>query len=519
MDLMTKQIETNQIARRVTNQFILDEDYNVPDSKSDVEKIIMSEGTVKVDEVKPVENYLRVQGCVEFRILYVAEGFEPTYGCLEGKLPFIEMVYADGGTGGNLELKNARVELNANLVHSRKVRMKAMVELELEEEKQTVEEIPMDINCECNVYKKQTPLELLRLQVSKKDMYRVKEEITLPGTKETIGRVLWTDVGNRKMDTRLAVDELQILGELLVFCFYESPEGKIDWVEQVVPYQGRVECFGIDETMYHHLQAELEGVHIDVRADEDGEMRLIGIEGTLQLSIAVYEEEKLTVMEDLYSLEKNCILETKEVEYEQLVLQNNSKCKIMERLSVPELNKEVLQICHSSGSLHVDKIERRAGGVLVEGVMHVGFLYVKENDSIPFDTWQGVVPFTHLIECGEDETEFQYNISPVLEQLSITLQGGDEVEVKAVLSFQGFFKRVGKTQMIQSVQMEPFSLSEIEKRPSIVGYVVKEGDDLWTLAKHYSTSIEAICEVNEMAEEKLRVGDRILIFKENMSIL
>ncbi len=516
MDLMTKQIETNQIARRVTNQFILDEDYNVPDSKSDVEKIIMSEGAVKVDEVKTVENYLRVQGCVEFRILYVAEGFEPSYGCLEGKLPFTEMVYADGG---NLELKKTRVELNANLVHSRKVRMKAMIEMELEEERQAVEDIPMDIECECNIYKKQAPMDLLRLQISKKDMYRVKEEITLPGTKETIGRVLWSDVENRKLDTRLAVDELQLSGELLVFCFYESPEGKIDWVEQVVLYQGRVECYGIHESMYHHVQAELEGIHVDVRADEDGEMRLIGIEGTLQLSIAVYEEEKLTVLEDLYSLERNCVLETKEVEYEQLILQNNSKCKIMERLSVPELNKEVLQICHSSGSLHMDKIEVQTGGILVEGVMQVCFLYVKEDDNVPFDTWQGVVPFTHRIECGEQDKEFQYYISPILEQLSITLQGGDEVEVKAVLSFQGLFKRVEKKQMIQSVRMEPLCLSEIEKRPSIVGYIVKEGDDLWTLAKRYSTSVEAICDVNEIAEEMLRVGDRILIFKENMSIL
>ena len=518
MNLITKQREVNQVTRRVTNQFILDEDCNVPDSKSDIEKIIMSDGAVKVDEIKAVENYLRVQGCVEFRILYVADGFEPSYVCMEGRLPFVEMVYADGGTGGKLELKNSRVEINANLIHSRKVRMKAMVEFELEEEKQTVEEIPLDLECECSVYKKQEPMELLHLQVSKKDMYRVKEEITLSGTKETIGRVLWTDVKNRKIEVRAAVEELQISGELLVFCFYESPEGKIDWIEQAVPYQGRVECFGIDETMYHHVKTELEDVHIDVRADEDGEMRLIGIEGTLQLAIAVYEEEKLTILEDVYSLEKNCVLETKEVEYEQLVLQNISKCKIMERLSVPELNKEVLQICHSRGQVHVEKIEPRTGEVLVEGVMHIGFLYVKENDHVPFDTWQGVVPFSHVIECGEQE-EFQYDVSAMLEQLSVTLQGGDEIEVKAVLSFQGFFTRMKKKKMIQNMEMEEFSLSEIEKRPSIVGYIVKEGDDMWTLAKRYSTSIEAICEVNEIAEEKLRVGDRILIFKENMSIL
>lgn len=519
MEIVTKQIEINQTTRKLANQFVLDEDYNVPDSKPDIQKIVLSEGTARIDEIKVVENYLRVQGCVEFHILYAAEGFEPTYGCLEGNLPFVEMVYADGGNEGKLDIKGVRVELNAYAIHSRKVRMKAMVELELEEEKQYIEEIPVDVESQCKIFKKQAPVELLHLLISKKDMYRIKEEITLPGTKETIGKVLWSDVANRKFETRLGVDELQITGELLVFCFYESPEGKIDWIEQGVPYQGRVRCTDVQGAMYHHVQAELDSVHVEARTDEDGETRIIGVEGSLRLCIAVYEEETMEILEDFYSLEKNCIQETKEIVYEQLVLKNHSKCKLMERLSVPELGQGVLQICHSSGKLQVERMETRTDGVLVEGVMHVSFLYVKANDQMPFDTWQGVVPFSHLMECGEMEGASQQHISSVLEQLSITLQGGDEVEVKAILSFQGFFKRLEKRFMIQCVVEEPIALEEVEKRPSIVGYIVKQGDDLWSLAKRYCTSVEAICEVNETTEEKLQVGDRLLIFKENMGIL
>lgn len=213
------------------------------------------------------------------------------------------------------------------------------------------------------------------------------------------------------------------------------------------------------------------------------------------------------------------MLETKEVEYEQLIVQNHSKCKIMERLSIPELNNEVLQICHSSGTIRVDKMEQRDDGILAEGVLYISFLYVKANDSMPFDTWQGVVPFSYLIECGSADENMRYHISSMLEQLSITLQGGDEIEVKAVLAFQGFFKRAEKSKMIQGVTVLPMSPEEIEKRPSIVGYIVKDGDDLWSLAKRYSTSVEAICDVNDISAETLRTGDRILIFKENMSIL
>ena len=518
MEFMTREIQRNQIGKNITDQFMLDEDYNVPDSKRDVQRIVVSEGKVKIEDVKPVENYVRVSGKLEFQILYVGEGIEPSLCSLEGKIPFEEMIYVEDNSG-TYEVKSTRVDMQTSMIHSRKLRLKAMVELELEMEKQVMEEIPTDIDCSVKLYKKKKTLDLLKLHTSKKDMYRIKEEITLLGTKETIGTMLWTDIGNRKMDTKLGVDDLQISGELLVFCFYESPEGKIDWIEQIVPYQGRVECYGVDASMYHQINANLEDITVDMRMDEDGEVRVIGIEGTLKLNIAIYEEEQLETLEDVYSLEKQCKLEKKEVCYEQLILQNHSKCKVMERLMLPELRNDILQICHSSGAVQVDRVEVVDEGVLVEGALRISFLYVKANDEIPFDTWHGMVPFSYLIECKDTAEDMQYHISSILEQLSVGMLGGDEVEVKAVLAFHCFFRKEVKADMIAKMSLEPIDMKALEKSPGVIGYIVKEGDELWGLAKRYNTTMEGIAEINELTDEKLKTGERILIFKENMSIL
>ena len=81
---------------------------------------------------------------------------------------------------------------------------------------------------------------MLELHTGKKDTYRIKEEITLPGTKENIGTILWTDIVNRKLDSKLIDDQLVVKGELLVFCLYLSEEQKEDWIEQTVPYEWNV---------------------------------------------------------------------------------------------------------------------------------------------------------------------------------------------------------------------------------------------------------------------------------------
>ena len=73
--------------------------------------------------------------------------------------------------------------------------------------------------------------------------------------------------------------------------------------------------------------------------------------------------------------------------------------------------------------------------------------------------------------------------------------------------------------MISNLKMETFTKEEVENRPGVIGYIVKEGDDLWSLAKKYHTTMDGIREMNELEGEKLKVGERILIFKENMTIL
>jgi len=48
---------------------------------------------------------------------------------------------------------------------------------------------------------------------------------------------------------------------------------------------------------------------------------------------------------------------------------------------------------------------------------------------------------------------------------------------------------------------------------------VQEKEDLWELAKQYMTTVEGIMNVNELENENVKIGDKLLIFKENMSIL
>lgn len=153
-------------------------------------------------------------------------------------------------------------------------------------------ELTTDIEGENPVFKKTKEEELLKVFATGKDTYRIKEEVSLSGTKENIGTILWTDVTGGKADTQIGTDELLIQGELNIFCLYESVEEKTDWINRTVPYEGRIECMGTVPGMYHQASLNLTDVNVEARMDENGEMRILGIEATLEVRLVVYEEEK-----------------------------------------------------------------------------------------------------------------------------------------------------------------------------------------------------------------------------------
>lgn len=519
MELLKKQIHYTREGRKTFDQFYIDEDINVPDTKDDVKEIIQGSAKVKVEEVRPVENYICVSGKLYYQILYVTASEDPQPAVLEGNISFDEMVYVEKEERETCFVQNLRTEFTPGLVHSRKLSVRATVELELGKEKMEDEETTIGVEETENVYKKMRKVDLLELHTSKKDTYRIKEELVLPGTKESIGHLLLTDISSRKLEIRLSENEIHLKGEVLVFCMYQSEEEKTDWIEQTVPYEGKIECSDIDESMYFYVQSSLDDPVFDIRMDEDGEMRVLGIEATLNLRLNIYKEEEIELLEDMYSLKEKTTLKTKEAVYEELLIQNNSKCKITERLRLPELKSDVLQICHSEGSVQISHMEKTENGLLIDGILHLKFLYVKSDDVMPFGSWQGMVPFSYVLECPAMPENVLSNITYHVEQLSVNPAGSEAVEVKAVVAFDTFLRKPVPMQVITDVEFTPVSLEELEKRPGITGYIVREGDDLWKLAKMYMTTVDRIKEINDLESEVIKPGDKLLIFKESMMLL
>ena len=61
-----------------------------------------------------------------------------------------------------------------------------------------------------------------------------------------------------------------------------------------------------------------------------------------------------------------------------------------------------------------------------------------------------------------------------------------------------------------------FQIDDEKKKmmPGIVGYIAKQGDTLWSVAKEYRTTVERLCQMNNLEKQEIKIGDKLIVVKE-----
>ena len=514
MEIVKKKIRMSRQRSQAMNQITLEEDLNVPDSKADVTGIIQHRAKVRVEESKIMENQILVNGNLEVWMLCLAEGEQHPVYRLQAKLPFSEKLNLEGAKpGDNVSLKWKTEDIRISLINSRKISIQALVTFEASVEELYDTQAAVEVKEMPDVSVRTKEIEPLSMAVQKKDIFRIKEEISLASNKPNIGEILWDSVQLRSWDVRPGDGMLDIRGELFVFVLYAADDenGSRQWIESALPFQGQIDCAGCRPEMVPDIEVTLAERTLEVRPDYDGEERILQLDAVLELDIRIYEEDTVQILEDVYAPSKELRPVFGEESYESLLIRNYAKSRIADRIHISESSPRLLQICHCRGEVKVDEITKTEQGIKMEGAVEVSVLYITADDEHPFALVTGMIPFSHLMEAEGITSECRFHLHPQIEQLSASMSG-EEVEIKGTLSLNLFAVRIMHQNCILDIEEKELDLKKLQERPGIVCYVVQPEDSLWDIAKKYYTTSEHIRNMNHLTEE-IRAGQKLLIVK------
>lgn len=516
MELLMKNIHMCRQAKRAGTQITLDEDLNVPDVRPDVEMIIQSRERVTLEHTRAEAGKLFVDGFMEVSILYMDDTKERQIHRLETKLPFDETIAMDGlEAGENVRIHYETEDLNVALINSRKLAIRGLLSFDASVDEIYDMSAAVETQTPIELCERRRKLELMQLEVQKKDILRLKEEIQIPSNKPNIHEILWDNVQLRNCRISLREGKLSVQGNLFLFVLFraEDESQSIQWMEQMLPFDGEIECSGCMQELVPDIEVALAQAELSAREDTDGELRLFHLEGVLELEIRLYGNEEAEILEDVYSPEKNLELVTSEEICESLIMKNESKCKAGGKIRIQSAKPRILQICHSNGSIKIDKTQIMPGGIQIEGAIPVSILYISSDDTMPFAVLEGTIPFTHLAEVPGIDESCRFTLSTNMDQLSATMADSEEIEVKASIGLNLFVARPHRQQCIHEIHEKDYEMEQLEAVPGITGYIVQGQETLWDIAKQYYLTPRQIMEMNNLESEQIKKGDCLILMK------
>ena len=126
---------------------------------------------------------------------------------------------------------------------------------------------------------------------------------------------------------------------------------------------------------------------------------------------------------------------------------------------------------------------------------------------------KGVIPFAQVIELKGMKPGSNYEVKPSIDQLSVMMLDSEEIEVKATVNLNTIVFDVITEAIITGVEVADLDLEKLQAMPGIVGYIVKKNDSLWNIAKKYYTTVDNIMAINDLNDDRIKEGDKLIVMK------
>ena len=218
MELLKKNIRMFAETEKVTDQITVEEDCIVPDSLPDAGKIVWKKAFIRMEDMQADEGRVTLNGQLRVQILYLDDTTEHGLHQIEDIIPFQKtQMLGEQSTKENTQVIWKLEDITVSMINSRKMGINGLISFQFTVEESRDVQAVVEIHGVSDVSICRKKMELLELKHQKKDVFRIKENLTLPSGKPTISQILWDTMQLRGIEIRPSEGKLEIKGEMFLF--------------------------------------------------------------------------------------------------------------------------------------------------------------------------------------------------------------------------------------------------------------------------------------------------------------
>ncbi len=513
IEITRSPIRIDQIAGDEWSQVLVESDIIIPEDKPDIGKILDVTGKVSINSREVIQDKVMVEGSIRYNILYLAEEDDRHIASMESDASFTSYLEIQGVHPKMTSKVYAELEhIDCDIINSRKLNTRTVMNVGAK----VRELVQLDV---VDGFDRDGQVEVLRESIvvsyergQGETQTIIRESLELSDNMPTIVEILRRDIKFRDIDSKSADNKVVINGAMDIGFLYlcEDPDYPIHYFNEEIEFAHVVEIAGVYQGMDCLCEVWAEDIYIEPRENLDGDLRLVDVEVFLSMEASVIERQHRDIVIDAYMPNGALDLEVKDISIGELVGEGQSQSMIKELIALPENMPRCDRILYIDVKAIMLEEQLYDGRVVIEGVLPINILYQsKETGGIV--SFKQDIPFSQDIDIEGIDKDMSCESNVYVDHTSFSLVAPDEIEIKVTTG--------GHTKVFEEVKVKMVTdLEEVEapskQQSGIFIYFVKPGDNLWSIAKHYNTTIDNILRFNTLSgDEELEVGSRIVVYK------
>ncbi|EOD01692.1 DUF3794 and LysM peptidoglycan-binding domain-containing protein [Caldisalinibacter kiritimatiensis] len=512
VELIRDLLRIDQMIGKNQAQPLIDGKITLPENKPEINKILTIDGDVRITGTNIIKDKILINGAVDFKVLYDAEDEQQPIHSFKASKEFEEEIEIEGVNEQMIGDVKAHVEhIDYNLEDRNVISVKTVIELEGKVQAASNIDIVKDI-------KGSQGVQVLKESIKYDDVVGINSSSTLVKEAFEIDEDYPDILDILRVDTKVYEREVKIvdnkvivagLAEYSIMYLGDDEESKINYIRHEIPFTHFVEVPGATKEMMSRVKLEPGEVNYETRENINGNMRIIDVESTVDISAKVFEHNEKEVTVDTYSTNKKIDVKKQQIEVTENVGRNTAKEVINSTIEVSEESINNVYNLNVKPMLTDYRIIEEK--VIVEGFLSTDMLYSGEDDEMK--NMKQEIPFKSYVDIEGIEDGMDSEIDMVLEDVRFNKSNEHEVEVTATVKLDVSVNSI-KTISIVTEAEELQDNIDKANRPSITIYIVQEEDTIWDIAKRYNTTVEELVETNDIINpDNIMPGEKIIIEK------
>ena len=506
--------ETFSTERTVLNasfEQAVERDFVLPDYYPDIFRILKCIVIPKILSHSINGEKISYEMAVLVRVLYQSEN-DKRVNCIEQKMNYSKTADLTGSCTNPMVTIIPRCDyVNCRVVNQRRLDIRGAVSSMVKVQGEVKQPVIVDAyGCNIQLRKQLCTYPSKRLTASKR--VTVIEELELSASKPAVGAVVRSDCTVFPQEQKMIAGKLITKGDaevaMLYTCVTADGEETLETMKFTIPFNQIIDIDGIEESFEAAVDITPASCEIIPKGED---ARAMECELILLVNCVALKYETCEIVTDAYSTCYECEIK-------------NSDCKLdAVPIKVEDSHTASFTINYSDESIScvydswavTDNVSSRYDEdkkvFSVSG--NVKFCVMARNESKNPVFLEGEVPFEHEFnlpeECIAEQSRFEPKVNIV--SCSYYLADSNNIELKAELKIGGAIMCQNAKSMLCELEVLTDKKKSRQDCYALKLCYCDANDDIWEIAKKYSTSISAIMEENDLDDDKVTQRGMLLI--------